>query len=179
MHYRVYENIPKMQHALLCRVCLSASFVCPLSRLAIKSKSEKCHTACGRRQCSSNNNNCSRNSSANDNNNNNNRASGNCCSRIKCVVASYSLPLWLRRITWPKANSVQRCRIAKVRDGGSRRRQRGRELPDRAQFEFAFDARSIDGSIAKEFCSQIYRRVGQSQYLTQVNWERQRERGRE
>lgn len=124
-------------------VCLSASSVCPLSRLAIKSKSEKCHTACGRRQCSSNNNNCSRNSSANDNNNNN-RASGNCCSRIKCVVASYSLPLWLRRITWPKANSVQRCRIAKVRDGGSRRRQRGRDLPDRAQFEFAFDARSID-----------------------------------
>lgn len=155
-------------------VCLSVSFVCPLSRLAIKSKSEKCHTACGRRQCSSannnNNSNCSRNSS--DNDNNNNRASGNCCSRIKCVVASYSLPLWLHRITWPKANSVQHCRIATVGEGRRRRRQRGRELPDRAQFEFAFDARSIDRSIAKEFCSLIYRRVGQSQYLTQVDWER-------
>lgn len=62
----------------------------------------------------------------------------------------------------------------------------GRELPDRAQSQASIRICfrcSLDRSIAKEFCSQIYRaggrrRVSQSQYLTHAQAESERRRVR-
>lgn len=117
----------------------------------------------GRRQCSSSstssncNNNCSRNSSA----------SGNCCSRIKCVVASYSLAASHYMAESQSSAELPHCCYGKV---GKERLQGGScrtALNRRPQFEFAFDARSID-RLRKSFAAK-YIELAADGELVKVN----------
>lgn len=124
------------------------------------------HTRGRRQYCSSsssncNNNNCSRNSS-----NINNSASGNCCSRIKCVVASYSLAASHYMAESQSSAELPHCYYGKVGKGLQRGSCRT-ELNRRPQFEFAFDARSID-RLRKSFAAK-YIELAADGELVKVN----------